>query len=121
MLGAFSFKTDVDDSFILHMIEIGTNLRSRYLSLPYGDQGLFIYKCNFFFLGKFPRNRFMEDFDFVVHARKHGKVRILDLPLITSARRWSIHGMVWNSVNNQVSLLILRMSFYVHSSLCGAD
>ena len=61
-----------------------------------------MYKCNFFALGGFPANKFMEDFDFVVFARKHGRVRILDLPVRTSARRWSMLGMIWNSLNNQV-------------------
>lgn len=112
-MGAFSFKTDVDDSLILRVIEIGTNLRSRYLSLPYGDQGLFIYKRNFFTLGKFPAVTFMEDFDFVMRARKYGKIRILGLFLITSARRWSIHGIIWNSVNNQVLLLVLSYLIFI--------
>jgi hypothetical protein len=86
----------------MRLIEAGTNFRSTYFSLPYGDQGLFMYRHVFKSLGQFPCTVFMEDFDFVVAARRLGRVQILKLVLLTSARRWDTQGLLWNTLRNQV-------------------
>jgi len=46
-LGAFSLKVD-SGGFLLRCIVTFANLRSRLLSLPYGDQSLFMRRNDFF-------------------------------------------------------------------------
>ncbi len=46
------------------------NLRSRWLQLPYGDQGLFLPASLFFRLGGFPEQPIMEDFALVRKVRR---------------------------------------------------
>ena len=107
LVGAFAFKfhpEDAKSSALLKIIEWGTNLRSSYLQLPYGDQALFCYKNVFTTLGKFPVQLLMEDYDFVLNARSVGKVYTLPLdssnPITTSARRWRDKGIVMNTLWN---------------------
>ena len=72
------------------------------LKLPYGDQALFFDKKMFELLGRFPDVPFMEDYDLMKKARKFGTIKILNASIITSARRWTRYGMIWNTLLNQV-------------------
>mmetsp|Transcript_34739 Transcript_34739/g.86411 ORF Transcript_34739/g.86411 Transcript_34739/m.86411 type:complete len:89 (+) Transcript_34739:3-269(+) len=56
-------------------------------------------------LGGFPRQPFLEDLDLVNTARKHGKVLTLPQAVVSSARRWELHGVVGNTVRNQLVLI----------------
>ena len=103
LVGAFAFKfplMDTNSSTLLKAIEWGTNLRSSFLHLPYGDQALFCYKNVFATLGKFPVQPLMEDYDFVLHAGSIGKVHTMSKPVITSARRWISKGIISNTLWN---------------------
>jgi glycosyltransferase involved in cell wall biosynthesis len=84
-------------------IEAGTNFRSRYFHLPYGDQALF-FRRNIFLdcFGGFPSTPFMEDFDLVREVRKYGKIITIPAFVKSSARRWEKNGFLWNTVLNQV-------------------
>ena len=107
-IGAFSFKLKEEHRQLSCMscIAWGTNLRSRYRQLPYGDQGLFMRRQTFHRLGGFPNVPFMEDYDLVKRAQAAGGgVVTSDLSVRTSARRWLINGVVWNTVLNQIVLL----------------
>jgi rSAM/selenodomain-associated transferase 2 len=101
VLGAFSFKLTPRLPF-LSLVEWGTNRRSRRAQLPYGDQALFLRKDVFAHLGHFPKQPFMEDYDFVREARHHGAVTTLDMPVVTSSRRWQMHGVFGNTMFNQL-------------------
>ena len=105
--GAFSLGTK-DNSFLLKMICLGANIRSRLLQLPYGDQSLFIRKTDFESLGGFPELPIMEDYIFVQMAKQKGKVRTLPQTVITSARRWQKLGAVKTTVINQLVILGYR-------------
>lgn len=84
-------------------IEAGTNFRSRYFHLPYGDQALF-FRRNIFVdcFGGFPSTPFMEDFDLVREVRRYGKIITIPAFVKSSARRWEKNGFLWNTVLNQV-------------------
>jgi hypothetical protein len=103
VLGAFSFQMDGPSSLLLRLIQTGTNIRSSYFQLPYGDQALFLYRRVFERLGMFPNVIFLEDFDFVLLARKYGRISLLPMSVTTSSRRWRMHGSVCNTLKNQVS------------------
>ena len=105
LVGAFQFQfldEDLSSHPSLYFISVGTNLRSSLFSLPYGDQGIYMYKAIFRILGEFPVQPLMEDYDFILRARKFGKICISDACIRTSARRWLSKGVIGNTLFNQV-------------------
>ena len=103
-MGAFRFKTDLE-SPLMNVIKLLTNMRSIYLQMPYGDQGLFIRKSLFEAVGGFPDIPIMEDFEFIRRVRKNGKVNTLPVSVITSARRWLNLGILKTTIINQIVLI----------------
>lgn len=85
--GAFRLKFD-RSTFTLRAIAWGANVRSRWLSMPWGDQGLFVRKAVFLELGGFPDWPIMEDFAFQRLLARHGKTYLMKDKLTTSARRY---------------------------------
>lgn len=114
LIGAFEFGTisAVDSRWwvplAIWFLTVGTNLRSHYRALPYGDQGFFLRKPAFARLGTFPSTPFMEDYDLVVKARKlggHRAIKTLEkLSIKTSIRRWLALGCFWTTAMNQIVL-----------------
>ncbi len=100
-IGAFRFKTD-GDSLTMRFISFMTNLRARYLKLPYGDQGLFIRKSLFQSTGGFPEVLIAEDLFLVKALSKKGRVRIVPADIVTSARRWQEIGVARTILINQM-------------------
>ncbi len=80
------------------------NLRSRWLQLPYGDQGLFVPANLFFHLGGFPEQAIMEDFAFVRKVQPHGRIITLPQTVLTSGRRWQHQGLWRTTYINQVMI-----------------
>ena len=79
---------------LLRYNAVGANLRSRLLSLPFGDQGFCIKKSLFESLGGYPEDcPYGEDLLFVWQARLAG-VRLQRIPstLLTSGRKYQQHG-----------------------------
>ena len=59
--------------------------------------------------GGYPELPFMEDYELVLRARACGgpfAIRTLPLPVSTSARRWEMHGVIINSLINQVCVCV---------------
>ncbi|MBW2622632.1 MAG: TIGR04283 family arsenosugar biosynthesis glycosyltransferase [Deltaproteobacteria bacterium] len=110
VLGAFSFKTDLDNRF-MKGIEFLTNFRSRRLHLPYGDQALFVKKSAFEDAGGFPEAPLAEDYYFVRRLAGRGRVGIVPAFVVTSARRWQTRGLLRTMLINQIMALgfILRV------------
>lgn len=98
--GAFSLAID-SPARSLATIAWFTNLRSRLLQLPYGDQALFVSKRMFDAIGGFPEMAIMEDFVFIRKIKKKGKIIILPERAMTSARRWQKIGIVRTTLINQ--------------------
>jgi len=85
--GAFRLRFDGDDA-PLRLVEWGANLRSRFLQLPYGDQGIFLWRADFLAAGGFPEIPIMEDAALVRALRKRGRLVTLPQRAVTSARRY---------------------------------
>ena len=68
----------------------GANLRSRWLDLPFGDQGLLVPRAIWETVGEFDESLpFGEDLDWVVRAKAAGfRLVQLDATMVTSARRY---------------------------------
>jgi rSAM/selenodomain-associated transferase 2 len=104
ILGAFQLKIDGQEQS-LRWVEKMVNLRSRFLSLPYGDQGFFITKQNFNLLGGFTNLPSMEDFNLIQKAKRHGKIIMAKQAVITSARRWQKLGIFKTTTINQLIII----------------
>jgi len=102
--GAFRFRTD-GAGWPMRVVEWGTNVRSRLLGWPYGDQGLFLEKRVFDEIGGFADLPIMEDFDLVRRLRRRGKVTTVSAAVVTSARRWRRLGALGTVLRNQLMIL----------------
>lgn len=86
---AGSFHLGIDSADLpSRLFARGANWRSRYLHLPYGDQCLFIKRETFLALGGFREMPILEDYEFVLRARRRGGVQLAEGIAVTSARRW---------------------------------
>ncbi|MGD9968757.1 MAG: TIGR04283 family arsenosugar biosynthesis glycosyltransferase [Hyphomonadaceae bacterium] len=101
---AFRFALD-DSSWQARLLERGVDLRTRWLGLPYGDQGLLIDRELYDELGGYRPIPIMEDVDLV---RRIGAKRLIQLECaaITSATRWRRRGWVRQSLGNQICLAL---------------
>ena len=97
--GAFGFS--VQGSFPgKGVVEMTTNLRSRWLQAPYGDQGLFLQRAYFEELGGFADMPIMEDYEIIRRLRGYGRIVTLRERIQTSARRWQERGWLNNTGMN---------------------
>lgn len=80
-------------------IEAIANWRSRVLGLPYGDQGLLIARAFYESLGGYRPIRLMEDVDIVRRIGRR-RLEILDVPAVTSARRYRAGGFIARPLRN---------------------
>lgn len=102
--GAFALRIDASLKS-LRLIEWGVNWRSRWLQMPYGDQAIFLKAETFHALGGFPELPIMEDFELVRRLRHCGRVAIIPVPVVTSARRWLKKGVCKTTLINQIIIL----------------
>jgi rSAM/selenodomain-associated transferase 2 len=91
--GAFRFSVD-SGRRAFRVIEAGVAIRTRLLSLPYGDQALFARRGAYERIGGFRPLPLMEDVCFVRRLRRLGPLACLPQRAWTSARRWERRG-VW--------------------------
>ncbi|GAB4230642.1 MAG: TIGR04283 family arsenosugar biosynthesis glycosyltransferase [Acidobacteriota bacterium] len=84
------------------ILEKGVEWRTRYLQLPYGDQGIFLARETYEAAGGIPELPFLEDLALVLALRKVGRIRLAPEAVVTSARRWERHGpwrmVLWNQL-----------------------
>lgn len=102
--GAFRFAIG-GKGIAFRIIEFFTNLRARILSLPYGDQALFLAAKTFHALGGFREMPILEDVDMVRRLCRLGRLVIVPSPALTSARRWQRLGIMRAIIINQMILL----------------
>lgn len=85
----------------LAFIARAANLRSRFTRVPYGDQAIFVRASVFAELGGFPPVPIMEDLEFMTRLRRQGRaIRILAMPVRTSARRQLREGLLRCTLRN---------------------
>jgi len=81
---------------LLHLADV----RSRYSSLPYGDQALFVRTSIFRALGGFPTIALMEDLALSRLLRKAGRLRIVPARVRVSGRRFLERPIFYTSLVN---------------------
>jgi rSAM/selenodomain-associated transferase 2 len=92
------------ENLALRWIEILVKLRSHLLSLPYGDQAIFLKKQTFAQLGGFADLPIMEDFEFMQRLKRQGKIAIAPAQVTTSDRRWQKLGIWQTTLINQLMI-----------------
>lgn len=102
--GAFALKIDAS-RLALRWVEWGVNVRSRFCQMPYGDQAIFLTKEVFQQIGQFPDLPIMEDFELIRRLRRTGKILIIPVPVMTSARRWLQKGIFYTTLLNQIVII----------------
>jgi len=93
-LGYFGLRFLNDGPRRMRINSFGVSLRSRFLGIPFGDQGFVISRTNFKKLGQYREDlNSGEDHAFVWAARKNGvKLKKFNASILTSARKYAQHG-----------------------------
>ncbi len=82
--------------------------RTRFLGLPYGDQGLLIARALYRRIGGYRSLPLMEDVD-LVHRLGRRRIVMLDATAITSAARYRRDGWVLRPLRNLACLALWRL------------
>ena len=106
------FRQKIDGKNILYrVIEIGGNLRGKYLKVFYGDSGIFLTRTDFEKIGGFPEVPILEEMEFSKNLCKLGKTTLVIPHIHISARRWETKGIVRTTVNNWLITLLYFLKF----------
>jgi len=106
--GAFDLLIDAPNRS-LRVIEWCVKLRSRWLSLPYGDQGLFMRAQTFCDLDGYADLPAMEDYELVRRLGQAGRVAMAEAAVVTSARWWLRKGVWCATMLNQACVVGYRL------------
>lgn len=100
---AMAFRLRIDARGLSYrLIEWGTNLRSRLLALPCGDQGLVVRREDYVRAGGYADVPLMEDVALVRELRRVTHVHLLEAAVQVSARRWKADGPLRRMLKNWV-------------------
>ena len=83
-----------DGPSLMKLNNVGTFLRSRLLKMPFGDQGLFMAKRTFFFLGQFDQEAAYGEDHLLIWKAHQNKISVLPakMNLMTSSRKYKKNG-----------------------------
>lgn len=90
--GGFSLYFHDYQSWFMKFIAKTSNLRARLFKLYFGDQGIFVRRDVFNNLHGYPLLPIMEDFEFSLRVKSHGKMKMIPLTIGTSGRRFKSGG-----------------------------
>lgn len=98
-------------------VQMGVALRTRLLSKPYGDQGIFVERDTFRKIGGYKSDyQLLEDVDLVQKLHKTcGRPAIIPCSLQTSGRRWKNLGFFKTTLLNQYILVRYAMGADVNT------
>ncbi len=78
---------------LFRLIAWMSTLRSRYLGITYGDQGIFVRRSVFDRLGGFPDREIFEDSEFCQSLARTGCFVMVEASVTASTRRWRKWGI----------------------------
>jgi len=90
--GAFDLQIDSPRRLFKVLAQL-INRRARWLRLPRGNQGIFVWRQVFEQLGGFPDLPILEDRAFVLRLRRTGRLTFIASGVIASARHWQVNGL----------------------------
>ena len=100
--GSFYIAFDADN-FILRGVSFITRFNFRLFH--FGDQGIFVRREIFQSLHGYKDMPIMEDYDFYKRLREQGKVVLIRMPVISSARRFIKKGVIRQLLINKFVVL----------------
>ena len=110
---AYHFKLKFKSkSLFARILEYWAQIRSRFLGLPYGDQGFLIHRDLLETIGEFPKIPIMEDI--VLADRLKGRIKPLDIIAQTSAEKYHNNGWLRQSMINFLILTQYRFGKDTH-------
>lgn len=83
--------------WMLRVIAVFMNARSRWSGIATGDQAMFVERKAFERMGGFPEQPLMEDIEFSKRLRRVAPPACLRSKVTTSGRRWESRG-VWRTI-----------------------
>jgi hypothetical protein len=102
--GAYRLRFD-ERSPGLALVEWGAHLRAALWRMPYGDQALFVRRAVLDAVGGIPQVPVMEDVDLVQALKRRGRLALLPLPALTSARRYREGGALRTWARHVVAIV----------------
>ena len=98
--GAFALGFDTKKS-IFRITEHYAALRTRFTSIPFGDQAIFVGRAYFEKIGGYAEIPLMEDVELMGRIRKRGdRICIIPEKVRTSVRRYEREGILYCTVRN---------------------
>jgi len=97
--GCFDQNIDADGT-AYRWLEWGNRKRVQFWKWAYGDQGIFVRKEVFNAIGGFPELALMEDLYLMKRLKKVGKIKLLDVKIHVSPRRWQKNGILQQTIRN---------------------
>jgi len=85
------------NKWMLGVIALLMNCRSRFTGIATGDQVIFVDKVTFKEIGGFPEQPLMEDIEISKRLNRLGRPYCIRARVISSGRRWLTHG-VWSTI-----------------------
>ncbi|TVM00929.1 MAG: glycosyltransferase [Candidatus Brocadia sp. WS118] len=110
--GSFYIAFDTD-TFILRGVSFITRFNFRLFH--FGDQGIFVRRNVFQTLHGYKEIPIMEDYDFYKRLGRHGKVILLRMPVISSARRFVRKGVIRQLLINKLVVLAYWAGVNIHT------
>lgn len=99
-----------ETGFGFRLIAILSTLRSKFLGITYGDQGIFVKRDTFQAVGGYPALELFEDSEFCNAVKSCGRFVMLPAQVCSSTRRWR----KWGVVRTVIWMWLLRVLF-----VCG--
>lgn len=95
----FRFKIN-NKRFFYRFLEIVVNIRSFIFKDPYGDQGLLIQRDIYFKNKGYRKIPLMEDIDFIKRLKNKITLKMLNIPIYTSSRKWEKTNIIFQAFKN---------------------
>lgn len=96
-----------EETIGFRLVAFFSTLRSRYLGITYGDQGIYVRREIFNAVGGFPPLQLFEDSEFCARVARIGKFVMLNARVCSSTRRWR----KWGFVRTVVEMWVLRLLY----------
>ena len=97
----YFFKFKINNKRLFYrFLEIVVNLRSFIFKDPYGDQGLLIQREIYFNNKGYRKIPLMEDIDFIKRLKNKITLKMLNIPIFTSSRKWEKTNIIFQSFKN---------------------
>ena len=116
--GCFSMRIQ-GNGWMYRCIDACASARVRLMGIAYGDQGLFLRRCDFQRLGGFPPVGLMEDACLSRLLRRHGKIVVVSKKIFVSPRRWQRVGIIRQTLHNWA--LTARFLAGIHPDILAND